>query len=84
MSFWDIRTIAHSCPSGSRFPHNGYLEIYLAGGMVGVAFLAVMILGNGDAKQPALAGSDVYASCGSRSSRRGTLLATFPNPTSAC
>jgi exopolysaccharide production protein ExoQ len=46
MSFWDDKSFQSKLPKwvgGSA--HNGYLEIYLAGGVVGVAALTLMLLG---------------------------------------
>jgi exopolysaccharide production protein ExoQ len=48
MSLWDDPQLRGRLPewvAGSA--HNGYLEIYLAGGIVGVAFLALMLLVTG-------------------------------------
>jgi exopolysaccharide production protein ExoQ len=46
MSFWDDRTYQAQLPywvSGSA--HNGYLEVYLAGGYLGTGALTIMLLG---------------------------------------
>jgi len=78
-----IRTIAHSCPSGSRFPRiTGIFEIYLAGGMVGVAFLAVMILGRGCASTRRWQARMSMSVVAVRDLRRDAAGELFPNPTS--
>ena len=46
MSFWDDNSFRSKLPywvAGSA--HNGYIEIYLAGGMIGVTMLTLMLLG---------------------------------------
>lgn len=46
MSFWDDQRFQSRLPYWVAFSaHNGYLEVYLAGGWVGVGALSVMILG---------------------------------------
>jgi len=46
MSFWDDMSFQSKLPRWVAFSaHNGYIEVYLAGGMVGVAMLGVMLLG---------------------------------------
>ncbi|MBL9189553.1 MAG: O-antigen ligase family protein [Opitutaceae bacterium] len=46
MSFWDDRFYQDKLPNWVAFSaHNGYVEIYLAGGMIGVGFLGLMLLG---------------------------------------
>ncbi len=46
MSFWDDERFQSRLPNWVAFSaHNGYLEVYLAGGWVGVGALCVMILG---------------------------------------
>ena len=48
MSFWDDQHFQSKLPDWVAFSaHNGYLEILLAGGWVGVSFLSLMILGVG-------------------------------------
>jgi O-antigen ligase len=48
MSFWDDMDYRAMLPKWVAFSaHNGYMEVYLAGGWLGVAILAVMILGTG-------------------------------------
>jgi hypothetical protein len=46
MSFWDDRYYQNQLPDWVAFSaHNGYLEIFIAGGWIGVFFLIVMLLG---------------------------------------
>jgi O-antigen ligase len=46
MSFWDDMSFQSKLPRWVAFSaHNGYIEVYLAGGMVGVVMLAIMLLG---------------------------------------
>jgi len=62
MSFWDdphYRAILPNWVSSSA--HNGYLEIYLAGGFIGVTLLAVMLFATGLRIDKALAGGGDYA-----------------------
>ena len=48
MSFWDDQHYQSLLPYWVAFSaHNGYLEVYLAGGYVGVAALVLMLLGTG-------------------------------------
>ncbi len=48
MSFWDDARYQTLLPEWIAFSaHNGYLEVYLAGGFVGVALLTMMILATG-------------------------------------
>lgn len=48
MSFWDDEKYQSKLPYWVHFSaHNGYLDIYLAGGWTGVFFLGVMLLGTG-------------------------------------
>ena len=48
MSFWDDKFFQSKLPEWVAFSaHNGYLEVYLAGGVVGLIFLAIMLLGTG-------------------------------------
>lgn len=62
MSFWDDANYRERLPDWVAFSaHNGYLEIYLAGGMLGVGLLGVLLLATGARINRALAGADVYA-----------------------
>lgn len=62
MSFWDDAHYRALLPKWVAYSaHNGYLEIYLAGGALGVAFLAVLLLVTGVRINHALAGSHTYA-----------------------
>lgn len=46
LSFWDDPHFQSKLPYWVAFSaHNGYIEIYLCGGAIGLCFLAVMILG---------------------------------------
>jgi exopolysaccharide production protein ExoQ len=48
MSFWDDMRYRSMLPNWVAFSaHNGYLEVYLAGGAIGVAALVLMLLGTG-------------------------------------
>lgn len=48
MSFWDDKQYQSKLPNWVAYSaHNGYLEIYLAGGYVGIFFLSIMLLGVG-------------------------------------
>lgn len=48
MSFWDDEKYQSKLPYWVHYSaHNGYLDIYLAGGWTGVFFLGVMLLGTG-------------------------------------
>ena len=48
LSFWDNPLYQSKLPGGDSFSaHNGYLEIYLFEGGIGVCFLAIMILASG-------------------------------------
>jgi exopolysaccharide production protein ExoQ len=48
MSFWDDMNYRSILPTWvASSAHNGYLEIYLAGGSIGVGVLAVMLLATG-------------------------------------
>jgi exopolysaccharide production protein ExoQ len=50
MSFWDDPDFKSKLPKWVAFSaHNGYIEVYLAGGMIGVGFLILMLLGTGAA-----------------------------------
>ncbi len=62
MSFWDDPFYQSQLPSWVAFSaHNGYLEIYLAGGILGVVALAVMILGTGSKINQSLSAGSNYA-----------------------
>lgn len=62
MSFWDDLSYRARLPDWVAFSaHNGYLEIYLAGGVIGVALLAVLIIATGVRINQALASLEVYA-----------------------
>ncbi|MES2693322.1 MAG: O-antigen ligase family protein [Verrucomicrobiota bacterium] len=62
MSFWDDIYYQSKLPDWVAFSaHNGYLEIYLAGGIVGVVVLALMLLGSGARINRALASGEPYA-----------------------
>ena len=46
MSFWDDQRFQSKLPYWVAFSaHNGYIEVYLAGGWIGIGALSVMILG---------------------------------------
>jgi exopolysaccharide production protein ExoQ len=46
MSFWDDESFQSKLPYWVAYSaHNGYLEVYLAGGWIGIAALGVMLLG---------------------------------------
>jgi exopolysaccharide production protein ExoQ len=48
MSFWDDKSLQSQLPEWiAHSAHNGYLEEYLAGGLVGIFFLTVMLLCTG-------------------------------------
>ncbi len=62
MSFWDDSFFQSKLPywvSGSA--HNGYVEIYLAGGIIGIAMLSIMILGVGAQINRSLATGSNYS-----------------------
>ena len=62
MSFWDDKHYQSRLPYWVAFSaHNGYLEVYLAGGFVGVFFLAVMLLASGLRINRALSWGGDYA-----------------------
>lgn len=62
MSFWDDERYQSKLPDWVAFSaHNGYLEVYLAGGWVGVLFLSVMIIGVGYRVNKALAAGTDYS-----------------------
>lgn len=61
LSFWDNPWYQDKLPGGdSVSAHNGYLEIYLFEGWVGVCFLAVMLLASGIRINRALAWDGDY------------------------
>ncbi len=48
MSFWDDFSFRAKLPYYVAFSaHNGYIEVYLAGGVIGCFFLGLMLLGTG-------------------------------------
>jgi O-antigen ligase len=62
MSFWDDAQYRARLPEWVAFSaHNGYLEIYLASGAIGAAFLGLLLLVTGARINQALAGADTYA-----------------------
>ncbi len=62
MSFWDDKEYQEKLPSWvAHSAHNGYLEIYLAGGFLGLTALAVMLLGLGGRLISGLSGGGDYA-----------------------
>jgi exopolysaccharide production protein ExoQ len=62
MSFWDDPHFQSKLPEWVAFSaHNGYLEIYLAGGAIGIAVLALMILGTGARINRALSAGNEYS-----------------------
>ena len=62
MSFWDDESFRSKLPNWvSSSAHNGYLEIYLAGGIIGTSVLALMILGTGVLINRALKGGDDFS-----------------------
>jgi O-antigen ligase len=61
MSFWDDPSYQSKLPNWVAYSaHNGYLEIYLCGGAVGICFLAVMLLASGIRVNQALAWDGDY------------------------
>lgn len=61
-SFWDDLKYQSQLPYWIAFSaHNGYLEIYLAGGMVGVGLLSLMLLVTGLRIQKSLAAGNQFA-----------------------
>lgn len=61
MSFWDDLHYRSRLPDWVAFSaHNGYLEIYLAAGLLGLGFLSLMILATGRRIHRALASGEVY------------------------
>jgi O-antigen ligase len=62
MSFWDDEHYQSLLPNWVAFSaHNGYLEVYLAGGYIGVSLLALMLLHTGFRVTKALAAGTSYA-----------------------
>lgn len=62
MSFWDDPYYQSKLPDWVAFSaHNGYLEIYIAGGIVGVCMLALMLIGTGAKINRALTSGEPYA-----------------------
>jgi O-antigen ligase len=62
MSFWDDEHYREVLPNWIAFSaHNGYLEVYLAGGFLGVGALALMLIGTGARVNQALATGGNYA-----------------------
>jgi len=62
MSFWDDAHFRERLPDWVAFSaHNGYLEVYLAGGVFGLGFLGVLLLTTAARINQALAGADAYA-----------------------
>ena len=62
MSFWDDIYYQSKLPKWIAFSaHNGYLEIYIAGGILGVFFLVIMLLATGVRVNKALAWGGNYA-----------------------
>lgn len=62
MSFWDDPFFQSKLPYWvGASAHNGYMEIYLAGGLIGVAMLSIMILGIGGQINRSLATGSNYS-----------------------
>jgi O-antigen ligase len=62
MSFWDDEFYQSRLPHWIAFSaHNGYLEVYLAGGFVGVSLLALVLLHSGFRVNKSLAAGTSYA-----------------------
>jgi exopolysaccharide production protein ExoQ len=62
MSFWDDKEYQAKLPNWiAHSAHNGYLEIYLAGGILGLTALGVMLLGLGGRLVSGLSGGGDYA-----------------------
>ena len=84
MSFWDDMRYRSILPKWVAFSaHNGYLEVYLAGGFVGVTFLGIMLLAIGLRIQAALAQGDEFAVV-RFSAYVATLIANFSETNFAC
>jgi hypothetical protein len=84
MSFWDDPDIKAKLPQWVAFSaHNGYIEVYLAGGMIGVGFLILMILGTGAGINRDLKGGSSYAVV-RFAVLVATLLANFAESNFAC
>ena len=61
MSFWDDPGFQSKLPYWVAFSaHNGYIEIYLCGGVIGICFLTVMLLASGIRINKALAWDGDY------------------------
>jgi O-antigen ligase len=61
MSFWDDMSYRERLPEWIAYSaHSGYIEVYLAGGWLGVGFLSLMLLAVAVRINRALAGSDDY------------------------
>lgn len=62
MSLWDDAALRAKLPDWVAFSaHNGYLEIYLAGGLLGAAALGLMLLGTAARINRALATGETFA-----------------------
>jgi exopolysaccharide production protein ExoQ len=62
MSFWDDPRYQSLLPEWVAYSaHNGYIEIYLTGGMIGLGFLGLMLLSTGLRINRALASESDYA-----------------------
>lgn len=62
MSFWDDLHFRERLPSWVAFSaHNGYIEVYLAGGLVGAGILGIMLLSTGARINRALKTGSEYA-----------------------
>lgn len=62
MSFWDDESFRSKLPNWVAFSaHNGYIEIYLAGGAVGVLMLTLLIFGTGSRINRRLATGSGYS-----------------------
>lgn len=62
MSLWDDAALRARLPDWvASSAHNGYLEIYLAAGAIGVGFLALMLLTTGLRLNRALATGEIYS-----------------------
>jgi O-antigen ligase len=62
MSFWDDMYYRSKLPEWVAYSaHNGYLEIYIAGGLLGIVFLVIMLLATGVRINSTLAWGGNYA-----------------------
>lgn len=62
MSFWDDRNYLSKLPEWvGKSAHNGYLDVYIAGGYIGVIMLSYMLLATGLRINRALQGGTNYA-----------------------